>query len=140
MRCRWSLRVWRNCSISCAPARSPRAVRARYSRRCSRAAGIREGRILWLLGLKNALVPVVQIAGMSLPYVISGALVTEVIFSWPGMGRLTYNAILARDYPVVLGATLLTATMVVLGNLLADIGHAAADPRVRKRLIENAAP
>ena len=99
--------------------------------RSTRAAGVAERRILWLLSLKNALVPVIQIAGLSLPYLFSGALVTEVVFSWPGMGRLTYSAILARDYPVILGATLLAAIMVVAGTLLADLGHAAVDPRVR---------
>lgn len=102
--------------------------------RSSRAAGVGEGRILWVLALKNALVPVIQIAGLSLPYLISGALVTEVVFSLPGMGRLAYGAILARDYPVILGATLLAATMVVCGNLLADLGHAAVDPRVRREI------
>ncbi|MFQ5527265.1 MAG: ABC transporter permease [Thermoanaerobaculia bacterium] len=105
--------------------------------RSSRAAGVPEGRILWPLGLKNALVPVIQLAGLSLPYLMSGALVTEVIFSWPGMGRLTFNAVQGRDYPLVLGAALLTAVLVVVGNLLADVGHAAVDPRVR-RAITNA--
>lgn len=105
--------------------------------RSSRAAGVGEGRILWLLALKNALVPVIQLAGLSLPYLISGALVTEVVFSWPGMGRLTYGAILARDYPVILGATLLAAIMVVAGNLLADLGHAAVDPRVRREITDH---
>lgn len=104
--------------------------------RSSRAAGVPERRILWPLGLKNALVPVIQIAGLSLPYLMSGALVTEVIFSWPGMGRLTFDAIQVRDYPLVLGATLLAATMVVIGNLLADLGHAAVDPRVREEIAD----
>ena len=107
--------------------------------RSSRAAGVNERRILWLLTLKNALVPVIQIAGLSLPYLLSGALVTEVIFSWPGMGRLTYGAILARDYPVILGATLLVAIMVVAGTLLADLGHAAVDPRVRAGITDHKA-
>jgi peptide/nickel transport system permease protein len=100
----------------------------------ARAAGIPEGRIVWLLALKNALVPVIQLAGLSLPYLFSGALVTEVVFSWPGMGRLTYGAILARDYPLILGATLLAALMVVAGSLLADLGHAWVDPRVRREV------
>ncbi len=104
--------------------------------RSSRAAGINERRILWLLALKNALVPIIQIAGLSLPYLFSGALVTEVVFSWPGMGRLTYSAILARDYPVILGATLLAAILVVAGSLLADLGHAAVDPRVRQGITD----
>lgn len=100
--------------------------------RSSRAMGVREGRIHWRHALKNALVPVIEVAGLSLPYLFSGALVTEVVFSWPGMGRLTYGAILARDYPVILGSTLLAALLVVTGSLLADLGHAWVDPRARR--------
>ena len=58
-------------------------------------------------------------------------LIVEVVFSWPGLGQLTFQAISARDYPLILGATALSATLVILGNLLADVLHALADPRVR---------
>ncbi len=104
--------------------------------RSARAAGVPERRILWPLTLKNALVPVIHLAGLSLPYLMSGALITEVVFSWPGMGRLTFEAIRNRDYPLILGATLLAAVMVVLGNLLADLAHAAIDPRVRDEITD----
>lgn len=102
----------------------------------SRAAGVAERRIVWRHALKNALAPVIQLAGLALPYLMSGALVTEVVFSWPGMGRLTFDAVQARDYPLVLGATLLAAVMVVVGNLIADLVHAAVDPRVRQELTD----
>ena len=68
---------------------------------------------------------------LSLPALLSGSLVTEVVFAWPGLGRLTFTAILARDYPLILATTAFSAVLVLLGNLLADILLAAADPRVR---------
>jgi len=74
---------------------------------------------------------VVNLIGLSLPILVSGSLVTEVVFSWPGMGRLTYDAILAKDLPVVLVTTLLAALLVVVGNLAADLTLAALDPRIR---------
>ena len=73
----------------------------------------------------------INLAGLSLPILISGSLVTEVVFAWPGMGRLTYDAIRAQDFPVVLATTLLASLLVVVGSLLADLGIAAVDPRVR---------
>ena len=77
------------------------------------------------------LLPVINLAGLSLPILVSGSLVTEVVFAWPGMGRLTYDAILAQDVPVVLASTLLAAWLVVLGNLAADVAMLAIDPRIR---------
>ena len=68
--------------------------------------------------------------GLSLPFLLGGAVVTEKIFSWPGMGRLAVDAIYARDYPVVLAINFVVACMVIAGNLLADIGYALLDPRV----------
>lgn len=97
----------------------------------ARSLGVSEGRVLWVHALRNALVPLVQIFGLILPMLLSGALIVEVIFAWPGIGRVTYNALLARDYPLILAAIALSATLVVLGNLLADLLHAAVDPRVR---------
>ncbi len=97
----------------------------------ARARGLSEARLARRHGLRNALGPLLELAGLSLPFLLSGALVTEVVFSWPGMGRLTYDAIQGRDYPLILGATALSAVLVVLGTLLADLGQAAADPRAR---------
>ena len=99
--------------------------------RAARAKGLSELRVVWVHGMRNAAVPLIQLLALSLPALLSGALITEVVFSWPGLGQLTFNSILARDYPLILGATALSATLVILGNLLADVLHAMADPRVR---------
>ena len=99
--------------------------------RAARAKGLSELRVVWVHGMRNAAVPLIQLLALSLPALLSGALITEVVFSWPGLGQLTFNSILARDYPLILGATALSATLVILGNLLADILHAVVDPRVR---------
>ena len=87
--------------------------------------------ILFTFALKNALLPMITLFGLSLPFLVSGALITEVIFSWPGMGRLAYNAILTRDYPLIIGASLLSSFMVLAGNVLADLLYGLADPRIR---------
>ncbi len=99
--------------------------------RTARAKGLSERRVVWVHALRNALVPVIQLLGLSLPFLLNGSLVLEVVFSWPGLGRTAYLAILARDYPVILAITAFTAALVVAGNFLADLLHAAADPRVR---------
>ena len=98
--------------------------------RAARARGLTRPRVL-LHALRNALLPVINLVGMALPVLISGALVTEVVFAWPGMGRLTYEAIQAQDFSVVLASTLLASLMVIVGNLAADLAMAAADPRIR---------
>ncbi len=97
----------------------------------ARARGCSERRALLAHALPNALLPLITMTGMSLPFLVSGSLVIEVVFSWPGMGQAMFNAALARDLPVLLGGTLLATTAVVLGNLLADMAYAIADPRVR---------
>lgn len=97
----------------------------------ARARGIAERKILVMYGLRNALIPLVSLAGMTIPVLFSGAVVIEVVFSLPGMGRVMVEAVLARDYPVILAASTLALVAVIVGNLLADIGYAAADPRVR---------
>jgi len=99
--------------------------------RTARAKGVSEHAVVWVHGLKNAAASLTQLAGLALPFLLSGALVIEVVFSWPGMGRLTFDAITARDYPLILGATTLTALLVVGGSFLADVLLAVVDPRVR---------
>ncbi len=99
--------------------------------RAARAKGLSEWRVVWVHGMRNAILPLIQVFAISLPVLLSGALIVEVVFSWPGLGQLTYLAISTRDYPLILGATALSAVLVVLGNLLADILHAVFDPRVR---------
>jgi len=82
--------------------------------------------------LRNALLPIVTLLGLSLPALVSGTVFVETIFAWPGMGRVMVNAVTARDYPVVMGTTVVFAVLVVLGNLLADLMTAAVDPRQRE--------
>jgi len=100
--------------------------------RTARAKGLSERRVIWVHALRNALVPIVQLLGLSIPVLLNGSLIVEVVFSWPGLGRTTFQAIVARDFPVILAATAFTAALVVAGNLLADLLHAAVDPRVRR--------
>ncbi len=99
--------------------------------RGARARGAGGRRVLFGHALRSALPPVLTLAGLSLPVLVSGSLVVEVVFAWPGMGRVAYDAILARDLPLVLASTLLTSLLVVAGSLAADLALAAADPRVR---------
>jgi peptide/nickel transport system permease protein len=82
-------------------------------------------------GLPNVLLPLVTVLGLELPRLISGAMVTEVVFTWPGIGRLLHGSLVARDYPVVLGVLLVAASAVVIVNLLTDLLYGALDPRVR---------
>lgn len=99
--------------------------------RTARAAGVPERRVLWVHALRNAAVPVVQVFAITLPALLGGSLVTEVVFSLPGIGRAGFEAVLTRDYPLVLGVTALSAALVVAGTLAADLAHGALDPKVR---------
>ena len=99
--------------------------------RTARAKGLSERRVILVHALRNALIPVVTILAMSIPVLFSGALITETVFSWPGMGSLIFNAIITFDYYVAIVGFLTSATLVMLGNLLADILYAVIDPRVR---------
>jgi peptide/nickel transport system permease protein len=99
--------------------------------RAARARGLGGGRVIFAHALRNALLPVINLIGLSLPILISGSLVTEVVFAWPGMGRLTYEAIRTQDLSVVLACTLLATLLVLLGSLAADISMALVDPRIR---------
>ena len=99
--------------------------------RTARAKGV-AGRVVILKhALKNALLPLVTLAGLQLPLIFSGALVTETVFTWPGMGRLFVDSIGYRDYPVLMGLLILTSALVVVGNLVTDLVYAAIDPRIR---------
>jgi len=99
--------------------------------RVARAKGVPRRRILWRHALRNALPPIATISGLQLGYLLGGALFTEVVFAWPGLGNQLYYAITARDVPVVQGAVLLIALVFVLVNLAIDILNAFLDPRVR---------
>ncbi len=99
--------------------------------RTARAKGLPEKRVLIRHALRNALLPMITLAGLELPALLGGALVTETVFTWPGMGRLFLDSLGYRDYPVVMGILMVSALLVLLGNLLADILCAVADPRIR---------
>jgi len=99
--------------------------------RSARAKGLSPSRVLIGHGLRAALVPLVTLAGLQLPLLVGGALVTETVFSWPGMGLLFVNALGTRDYPVLMAILMVGAVVVVLGNLAADLAIAVIDPRIR---------
>ncbi len=99
--------------------------------RTADAKGLQRRTVVIQHALKNALLPVITIVGLQLGGLLGGALLTETIFSWPGMGLWTYRAILSRDYPIVQGAVLVSATIYVVVNLLVDISYAYVDPRIR---------
>jgi len=99
--------------------------------RTARAKGLSEKIVVYKHALRNALIPVITILGIDLPALVGGAIITETIFMWPGIGRLTYTALLERDYPVLMGLNLMFALLTMLGSLLADIGYAVVDPRIR---------
>jgi peptide/nickel transport system permease protein len=99
--------------------------------RTARAKGLPEWRVVMKHALRNSLLPVITLLGLYLPLLFSGSVFVEVIFSWPGMGRVIVDAIFQRDYPLVMATSFIFAMVVVLGSLVADILYAVADPRIR---------
>lgn len=97
----------------------------------ARAKGMPETVVIWKHALKNALLPVVSFAGIYFINIITLAIVVEVVFAWPGLGQLTYNSILARDYPMIQGVVLLGGAIAILGNSLIDLAYSFLDPRIR---------
>ena len=120
------------------------AVIARYQRsamldvlpaefiRTARAKGVSERRVVWRHALRTALTPVIALLGLLLPAVVGGSVFVETVFGWPGMGLLTADAVFNRDYDLLTASVVVGAVMVAVGNLLADLLHAAADPRLRE--------
>lgn len=99
--------------------------------RTAHAKGLAEGQVNMRHAFRNALVSVITLLGLALPSLLSGAVITEQVFSWPGIGRLLVDSVNGRDYPVVLGITMMVAVLVIVGNLLADLAYSIVDPRVR---------
>lgn len=99
--------------------------------RTARAKGLKQRTVTWRHIFRNALLPIVTVTGLSLPGLVAGALFTETIYSWPGMGQLMVDAVAARDYPMVMGVMLVIAVVVLGANLLTDLAYAVADPRIR---------
>ncbi|HVO69121.1 MAG TPA: ABC transporter permease, partial [Aggregatilineaceae bacterium] len=101
--------------------------------RTARAKGLRSRTILLRHTLRNALIPLITLGGLEFRNLFGGALVTETVFSWPGVGRLYLDSLNYQDYSVILGLLLITSLMVLVGSLLADILYAVVDPRIRLR-------
>ena len=99
--------------------------------RTARAKGLPERTVIYKHALRNALLPVVTILGLSVPGLIGGGVIFETIFAIPGMGQLFYGSVMSRDYPVIMGILVIGAALTLLGNLLADISYALVDPRIR---------
>ena len=99
--------------------------------RAARAKGLRERTIRYQHALKNAAIPLITMFALDIPYIFAGVIYVELLFSWPGMGRLYYQAATGRDYPVLMAVLIIGAAIVFLSNLVADIGYAYLDPRVR---------
>lgn len=99
----------------------------------ARAKGLSETVVMYKHALRNALLPIITIFGLSIPGLVGGSVIFETIFGIPGMGQLSYNAIMARDYPVIMGLLFITSILTLAGNLIADISYALVDPRIRVR-------
>ena len=97
----------------------------------ARAKGLSERAVIYKHALRNALLPVITILGLSIPGLIGGSVIFETIFAIPGMGQLFYMSVMSRDYPVVMGILFIGAVLTLLGNLIADVSYAVADPRIR---------
>ncbi|HZZ74241.1 MAG TPA: ABC transporter permease [Pirellulales bacterium] len=98
--------------------------------RTAKSKGVGPMRILWRHAFRNTLIPFVTSVGLTLPSLLSGAVILEAIFSWPGMGRLLFESITARDYPIIMGLTLLFSVLTLLSQLLADLLYSVVDPRI----------
>jgi peptide/nickel transport system permease protein len=140
---RWMDRVWHLVTPSLMSAIGGIAVLSRYVRsqmlevighdyvRTARAKGVVEDQVIYSHALRNALLPFITMFGLMLPGFIGGSVIFEQIFAWPGLGRLGYEAILARDFPVILTLNFIAAVLTLAGTLLSDMLYSAADPRIR---------
>lgn len=121
------------------------AVYARYMRssmleiinqdyiRTARAKGTKEKRVIYIHALRNGLIPIITLVGLSVSTLFSGAVITEQVFTWPGLGKLMVDSVFARDYSVLMALIIITSCLVVLGNLIADLLYGLVDPRVKYR-------
>jgi peptide/nickel transport system permease protein len=103
----------------------------------ARAKGLSEHKVVYQHALRNALLPLITIIGLSIPGLIGGSVIAETIFAIPGMGKLFYDAVLMRDFPVVMGILTIGSALTLVGNLVADVAYAWADPRVRRGVMRN---
>ena len=98
----------------------------------ARAKGLPEGKVIFRHAMRNALLPVITMLGFEVPALLGGSVIIETIFAIPGMGQLFYQGVMSRDYPLIMGILTIGAFLTLLGNLLADVGYALADPRIRQ--------
>jgi len=98
----------------------------------ARAKGLPARTVIFRHAMRNALLPVITLLGLSVPGLIGGSVIIESIFALPGLGQLFYQAVMSRDYPLIMGSLVLGAVLTLLGNLLADMGYGLADPRIRQ--------
>lgn len=99
--------------------------------RTAQAKGLTRKQAIWTHGLRNSLISIVTVLCLQLPTLVSGALITETVFVWPGIGTLNYNAIMNRDYMLIMGITMMIAVVIVIANILADVLYAVVDPRIK---------
>jgi peptide/nickel transport system permease protein len=99
--------------------------------RTARAKGLTEGTIIVKHALRNAVLPIITLAALTVPSIFSGAVLTETVFNWPGMGRAIYDAIIANDYNVAMAALMFISVLILFSNIAADIFYAVVDPRIR---------
>lgn len=99
--------------------------------RTAKAKGVKKLKLIYGHALKNELLPLITVVTMQIPSLLSGALITETIFVWPGIGRLNYNAVMARDYPLIIGIVMMVAVISLLANIIADVLYAIVDKRVK---------
>ena len=99
--------------------------------RTARAKGLAADKVNYKHALRNAILPIITLVALAIPQIVNGAIITEGIFSWPGTGQLAFQAVVDRDYPVILGVVMLVAALTVVFNLIADLTYAVADPRIR---------
>jgi peptide/nickel transport system permease protein len=99
--------------------------------RTAKAKGLPEETVYYKHALRNALLPIITLFGFLIPGLIGGSIIIETVFAWPGIGRLAYQAVLSRDYPVVMTINTITAVLVLIGNFVADLLYGIADPRIR---------
>jgi peptide/nickel transport system permease protein len=99
--------------------------------RTARSKGLAERKVIYRHALKNALLPLITLVGLQGGRLIGGAMITEVVFAWPGMGRLLAESLSGRDYPVLMASFMLMSLLVILGNLMSDLGYGFVDPRIR---------
>lgn len=103
----------------------------------ARAKGLSEHKVVYTHALRNALLPLITIIGLSIPGLIGGSVIAETIFAIPGMGKLFFDSVLMRDFPVIMGILTIGSALTLIGNLLADLAYAWADPRVRRGVVRN---